>query len=74
MINRGSNETMMGMTGAKVDLEKARREKLCFNCGKGGHQAKSCKAKSVNAFAKKVNVFVAADQIALESKLPPPRT
>jgi hypothetical protein len=25
--------------GAKVDLEKARREKLCFNCGKQGHQA-----------------------------------
>jgi hypothetical protein len=24
------------MTGAKVDLEEARREKLCFNCGKQG--------------------------------------
>jgi hypothetical protein len=33
------------MTGAKVDLEKARREKLCFNCGKAGHQARSCRNK-----------------------------
>ena len=33
------------MTGAKVDLEKARRDKLCFNCGKQGHQARSCRVK-----------------------------
>ena len=36
------------MTGAKVDLEKARRERLCFNCGKQGHRARSCKAKKRN--------------------------
>ena len=31
------------MKGAKVDLEKARKEQLCFNCGKKGHQAKFCR-------------------------------
>ena len=36
------------MTGAKVDLEKARKERLCFECGKKGHQAKFCKNKKRN--------------------------
>ena len=31
------------MKGAKVDLEKARKEQLCFHCGKKGHQAKFCR-------------------------------
>jgi Zinc knuckle len=33
------------MIGAKVDMDKARKEKLCFNCGKAGHQAKYCRSK-----------------------------
>ena len=33
------------MIGAKVDMEKAKKEKLCFNCGKAGHQAKFCRSK-----------------------------
>ena len=33
------------MIGAKVDMDKARKEKLCFNCGKAGHQAKYCRNK-----------------------------
>ena len=31
------------MIGAKVDLEKAKKEGLCFKCGKPGHQAKRCR-------------------------------
>ena len=31
------------MKGAKVDLEKARKERLCFHCGKGGHLARFCR-------------------------------
>jgi Zinc knuckle len=33
------------MIGAKVDMEKAKKERLCFNCGKAGHQAKFCRNK-----------------------------
>ena len=33
------------MIGAKVDMDKARKEKLRFNCGKAGHQAKYCRNK-----------------------------
>ena len=31
------------MKGAKVDLERARKEQLCFHCGKKGHQARFCR-------------------------------
>jgi hypothetical protein len=31
------------MKGAKVNMEKARKEKLCFNCEKPGHQARNCR-------------------------------
>jgi hypothetical protein len=36
------------MKGAKVDLEKAKKERLCFNCGKKGHQARFCRDKKNN--------------------------
>ena len=39
------------MIGAKVDMEKAKKERLCFNCGKAGHQAKFRRNKKT--FAKK---------------------
>ena len=31
------------MKGAKVNMEKARKERLCFNCEKPGHQARNCR-------------------------------
>ena len=31
------------MKGAKVNMEKARKEGLCYNCGIAGHQARSCR-------------------------------
>ena len=31
------------MIGAKVDLEKAKKQGLCFNCGRKGHQARQCR-------------------------------
>lgn len=34
------------MKGAKVDLEKARKEQLCFHCGKKGHQARFCRNRN----------------------------
>jgi Retrotransposon gag protein len=34
------------MIGAKVDMEKARRERLCYSCGKAGHQARFCRNKN----------------------------
>jgi zinc knuckle protein len=37
------------MKGAKVDIEKAKRERLCFHCGKPGHQAKFCRARKREA-------------------------
>jgi hypothetical protein len=37
------------MKGAKVDMEKAKRERLCFHCGKPGHQAKFCRARKREA-------------------------
>ena len=40
---RRDNDGDVIMKGAKVDLEKARRERLCFHCGKSGHQAKFCR-------------------------------
>jgi Retrotransposon gag protein len=33
------------MTGAKVDLQKAKEQRLCFSCGKPGHQARFCRKK-----------------------------
>ena len=39
------------MIGAKVDMEKAKKERLCFNCGKAGHQAKFC--RNEKSFTKK---------------------
>ena len=39
------------MIGAKVDMEKAKKERLWFNCGKAGHQARFCRNKKT--FAKK---------------------
>jgi hypothetical protein len=37
------------MKGAKVDIEKAKKERLCFHCGKPGHQAKFCRARKREA-------------------------
>jgi hypothetical protein len=37
------------MKGAKVDMEKAKRERLCFHCEKPGHQAKFCRARKREA-------------------------
>lgn len=34
------------MKGAKVDLERARREQLCFHCGRKGHQARFCRIRN----------------------------
>jgi len=31
------------MKGAKVNMEKARKEGLCYNCGIAGHQARNCR-------------------------------
>jgi len=33
------------MIGAKVDLDEARKDRLCFRCGKKGHQARTCQYK-----------------------------
>src|SRR5882762_4909237 len=33
------------MKGAKVNMEKARKEGLCYNCGLSGHQARNCRKK-----------------------------
>jgi hypothetical protein len=33
------------MVGAKVDMSKAKKENLCFECGKKGHQARHCQRK-----------------------------
>jgi zinc knuckle protein len=33
------------MKGAKVSMEKARKEGLCFECGTAGHQARNCRTK-----------------------------
>lgn len=55
------------MTGAKVDLEKARRDKLCFNCGKQGHQARLCKTKKKDQ-SPRIRMVRAFDNIADESR------
>jgi hypothetical protein len=39
----GDGDTIM--RGAKVDMEKAKRERLCFHCGKPGHQARFCRTR-----------------------------
>jgi hypothetical protein len=36
------------MIGAKVDLEKAKKDGLCFECGGKGHQARKCRQKDQN--------------------------
>jgi Retrotransposon gag protein len=36
------------MKGAKVNMDKARRERLCFNCELPGHQARNCRKKQSN--------------------------
>ena len=41
--HRKDNDGDVIMKGAKVDLEKARKEQLCFHCGKKGHQARFCR-------------------------------
>jgi hypothetical protein len=33
------------MKGAKVSMEKARKERLCFECGIAGHQARNCRKR-----------------------------
>jgi zinc knuckle protein len=33
------------MKGAKVSMEKARKEGLCFECGNTGHQARNCRKR-----------------------------
>ena len=33
------------MTGAQVNLSEARKKGLCFECGRKGHQARSCRSK-----------------------------
>src|SRR6266850_3188998 len=35
------------MTGAQVDLAEARKKKLCFKCGRKGHQARRCRLKNI---------------------------
>ena len=54
------------MIGAKVDLEKARQDKLCFNCGKQGHQARSCKAKKKDP--SKIRMVIAIDNITDQNR------
>jgi len=36
------------MKGAKVNMEKARKEGLCYNCELPGHQARNCRKKKSN--------------------------
>jgi len=36
------------MKGAKVNMEKAKREGLCYNCELPGHQARNCRKKKSN--------------------------
>src|SRR5487761_797161 len=43
------NEVSNVMKGAKIDMEKAKRERLCFHCGKPGHQAKFCRTRKREA-------------------------
>jgi zinc knuckle protein len=57
---RKDKEGDVQMIGAKVDPEKARQERLCFNCGKQGHQARSCKAKKKNQMPR-IRMVRAAD-------------
>src|SRR6267378_7089813 len=44
------------MKGAKVDLEKAKRDRLCFHCGKPGHQARFCRVRKREADKKGPNI------------------
>ena len=36
------------MKGAKVNMERARKEGLCYNCELPGHQARNCRKKKSN--------------------------
>ena len=46
------------MIGAKVDLEKAKKDGLCFECGGKGHQARKCRQKDQNQRTKGRQVTV----------------
>lgn len=37
------------MKGAKVSMEKARKDGLCFECGTAGHQARNCRKKQTGS-------------------------
>jgi Retrotransposon gag protein/gag-polyprotein putative aspartyl protease len=37
------------MKGAKVNMEKARKEGLCFQCERPGHQARNCRNRTRNS-------------------------
>jgi hypothetical protein len=37
------------MKGAKVSMEKARKEGLCFECGTTGHQARNCRKRQAGS-------------------------
>jgi len=39
------NDGDIRMKGAKVDMEKARRERLCFHCSMPEHQARFCRKR-----------------------------
>jgi hypothetical protein len=46
------------MIGAKVDLDKAKKDGLCFKCGEKGHQARKCRQKDKNQGTKGRQVTV----------------
>ena len=42
---KDSTGTLFGGAGKPMDFDKARKERLCFNCGGTGHMARDCPKK-----------------------------